>query len=318
MVAHNAPTLRLPAVALTDDTSTAPAPRSSWMWRVLRLLAVSPAGLGLVLLATGCGVEGEPLIDATKPVEEVFVPFADTGLDNQAPRHEEAPAQGEMGSRMPSPTPDEDPGMRIELSGVPRQGAPSRQVGFPDAPGEEETTKEPETEQPTPPPAKDDAAKPCSTDADCPALAGGCLIQACQTDDQGAGVCAQVAFVCQCIPGQHTSCDDKNPCTTDTCSDVGACSYDTTTACDDGNACTEDACEAKTYEGIDPVALCTHKADDALTCDDGDLCTETSTCSAGGCVAGELAECTDNDPCTFDTCDSGKGCVFVALSSCGG
>ncbi len=50
----------------------------------------------------------------------------------------------------------------------------------------------------------------------------------------------------QCTPG---SCDDNNPCTTDTCDPVQGCIY-TPINCDDGNVCTVDSCSQGGVPGI--------------------------------------------------------------------
>jgi hypothetical protein len=53
----------------------------------------------------------------------------------------------------------------------------------------------------------------------------------------------------QCTPG---SCDDNNPCTTDTCDPIQGCLY-TPISCDDGNACTVDSCT--TNAGLGPATI---------------------------------------------------------------
>src|SRR6185436_2883218 len=53
----------------------------------------------------------------------------------------------------------------------------------------------------------------------------------------------------QCTPG---SCDDNNPCTTDTCDPIQGCIY-TPISCDDGNACTVDSCT--TNAGLGPATI---------------------------------------------------------------
>lgn len=122
------------------------------------------------------------------------------------------------------------------------------------------------------------------------------------------------------------NCDDKNPCTLDSCNktvgcsnaptvvmcedgnvctvgDVclsGACVADALTKCNDGNPCTTDAC--------DPKIGCIFGAN-SLPCEDGDICTVGEKCSSGGCTAGQTKNCSDGNVCTSDNCDQVKGCV---------
>ncbi len=57
-----------------------------------------------------------------------------------------------------------------------------------------------------------------------------------------------------CVPGKTVSCDDSNPCTTDTCDPAAGCvntkAPDNTPCTDDGSACTLDVCKA---------GVCTHE-----------------------------------------------------------
>ena len=137
----------------------------------------------------------------------------------------------------------------------------------------------------------------------------------------------------KCVDGKCTgtevvSCDDGQPCTTDTCdkakgcvnakSNGGACddgdgctTGETCTGgkcgggkksgCDDGNACTDDACAS-------PKGTCSHTANTA-SCDDGNKCTEKDVCAGKACKAGTAAKCDDANACTNDSCDPKTGCV---------
>lgn len=158
----------------------------------------------------------------------------------------------------------------------------------------------------------------CKQAADCAVVANGCIVMACELDDNGVGTCKEKAFVCQCMPGQDGSCDDNNPCTVDTCSDVGACDHTPTQACDDGNVCTADSCDNTEVPGQPNLAVCVYVAANATTCDDGDPCTGGSVCTASACTAGFQYACDDGVACTFDVCMSGKGCVHTPTPSCEG
>ena len=95
-----------------------------------------------------------------------------------------------------------------------------------------------------------------------------------------AGVCKPVA----------ASCDDNNPCTTDSCPGGTTCSHIAVAA---GTACSDDnACNGS--ESCDENAVC--KAGPAPDCDDQNACTVDSCGTAGGCghVAGnDGSQCRD-------------------------
>jgi cysteine-rich repeat protein len=82
-----------------------------------------------------------------------------------------------------------------------------------------------------------------------------------------------------CLAGVAKDCDDKKPCTLDTCvSASGACQND-----------------AKAMEG--------------KPCDDANPCTVEDACTAGVCQASKFNACDDANPCTKDSCDPKKGCL---------
>lgn len=94
-------------------------------------------------------------------------------------------------------------------------------------------------------------------------------------------------------------CDDGNPCTADSCGDLGVCLHTPAEGdCDDGNACTEgDECgQAECQPG--PEIVCP---------DDGNVCTVESCDSVNGCGAEILPDCCGNgvvDP--GEQCDDGN------------
>ena len=105
-----------------------------------------------------------------------------------------------------------------------------------------------------------------------------------------------------CQPGSPQSCNDSNPCTTDTCNEAtDQCDHVNLpggTACSDGDACTVgDACDAGGSCQPGPPA----------NCDDGSECTDDSCNSATGCVhANRTGPCTDDgNVCTTDVCGGG-------------
>ncbi len=131
-----------------------------------------------------------------------------------------------------------------------------------------------------------------------------------------------------CLPGAATNCDDKNPCTDDTCDKVNGCAnVQSTKPCSDGDACTnKDTCangkcvavavncddgNACTSESCDPVKGCANEAIDVV-CSDGDACTAIDKCVNLQCVSGTPVDCDDKNVCTNDSCDKAKGCVNAA------
>ncbi len=111
---------------------------------------------------------------------------------------------------------------------------------------------------------------------------------------------------CVTASGLPLDCDDRNPCTIDSCDATAGCVHDPVPVegrgCDDGNACTEqDRCtggvcagspvacddgDACTADACDPSAGCTHSTSgaDGAACDDGDPCTDADACGGGICV----------------------------------
>ncbi len=162
--------------------------------------------------------------------------------------------------------------------------------------------------------AKINTTKPCSDLPSC--KAGGTC--------DGNGKCG----------GLKDSCDDSNPCTTDSCKGGGnGCANvpgNENGSCTDGDACTEsDACKAGKCAGAkkacDDGNICTADAckdgeciklpNTGTGCDDGSKCTGKDACKDGVCLGGP-AVCEDGLPCTDDPCDVKSGaCGFKVLTT---
>ncbi len=132
----------------------------------------------------------------------------------------------------------------------------------------------------------------------------------------------------KCKPGKAIVCDDKNPCSDDTCNkDTGACEFkNNTKPCDDGDKCTAgDACKdgqcTAKPKVCDDKSVCTDDSCDTATgnckyapkpdkqkCEDGSKCTSNDACLKGKCV-GAAVKCDDGDPCTTDKCNKTVGCL---------
>ncbi|MBM4342626.1 MAG: hypothetical protein FJ100_04535 [Deltaproteobacteria bacterium] len=172
---------------------------------------------------------------------------------------------------------------------------------------------------------KCDDKSPCTTDS-CD-LKAGCKNDAApdgtSCDDGDACSATDVCTGGKCS-GTVVNCDDKNPCTKDTCDKVaGGCANtnDDAATCDDGNSCTTgDKCSAGKCGGTgkdcndnNPCTddsckdnVCTN-ANNAAACDDGDKCTQGDTCDAGKCAKSTAVVCDDKNPCTDDACDKASG-----------
>ena len=182
----------------------------------------------------------------------------------------------------------------------------------------------------------------CTADS-CDAVSGNCVYASLPKDgtpcDADTSVCTQndACSDGKCLAGTGVDCDDKNPCTNDSCDAMAGCAHGANSQpCDDGNACTQnDLCAASqcagkplniqvdcndgqvcTTDSCDPVSGCTHAANQ-LGCDDGNPCTEgdlcaTKACSSGSNICGcqKDADCAsqeDGDLCNGTLyCDTSK------------
>ena len=152
----------------------------------------------------------------------------------------------------------------------------------------------------------------------------------------GASLCV-VGDKCdagKCGGGKPKVCDDKNPCTNDSCDvKTGKCNSKNKAngaACDaDGDLCTvKDSCDAgKCVAGAKNtcagkgdacnLAVCdaktgncnTKPAAKGTTCDDGKYCTDKDVCDgAGKCTAGKARDCSKSgDACNTGICDETAG-----------
>jgi hypothetical protein len=131
------------------------------------------------------------------------------------------------------------------------------------------------------------------------------------TCTQGGGCSGGV-----CKAGTPLTCDDKDPCTTDTCdAKAGKCVFTPVVGCggncaaikdckDDGNSCTTTACTQ---------GKCV-SAPNSAACDDNNPCTDKDACAGGACK-GVGKSCDDGNPCTDDSCKAGK--CAPGAASCG-
>jgi hypothetical protein len=100
------------------------------------------------------------------------------------------------------------------------------------------------------------------------------------------------------------ACDDQEACTMgETCVAADGCRGGAPVDCDDRNPCTDDTC--------DSAVGCLHTNDDTNPYDDGDPCTVGDRCAAGVAMPGAPMACNDGVSCTDDRCEGGT-CTYVA------
>jgi hypothetical protein len=100
-------------------------------------------------------------------------------------------------------------------------------------------------------------------------------------------------------PLEGKPCGVGNKCISTGKCKKGVCHGAKAAKCDDKKPCTKDSC--------DPTKGCTHTPDAGSVCADGSKCVAQSTCKAGVCVAGAAKDCDDKNPCTTDSCDKKGG-----------
>jgi hypothetical protein len=158
---------------------------------------------------------------------------------------------------------------------------------------------------------------PCS-DGDACSVADTCSAGACKAGqpklcDDGnpctQDKCDAVSGACAATPSD-AACSDGNACTAGDACKNGSCQAGSVTGCDDKNPCTVDTCDAST--GACQVLFNT------APCEDGDACSVGDSCANGTCKPGAEKPCADSNTCTSDSCNSQTGaCVHAAISGCG-
>lgn len=125
------------------------------------------------------------------------------------------------------------------------------------------------------------------------------------TGEAGSGAGGSADPGCASDP----ECDDKNPCTDDTCVNTVCQHANNTVACkDDADDCTDDVCKDGACAHVNNTAPC-EDDNDACTNDvcAGDYCTHKDN---GTCQCQKAADCNDSNPCTTDACVGNK-CTYT-------
>ena len=162
----------------------------------------------------------------------------------------------------------------------------------------------------------DDNGLPCSDGSACTVgdacTGGACVSGALKNCPDGdackSWTCNDTSGKCeQSAKPDGTGCSDGTACTSADVCTGGSCAG-TPVDCDDKNPCTLDTC--------DPLAQCKHAVANT-PCDDGNACTTGDSCTPSlasakclGTPINIVTECGDGTPCTTDTCDKIAGCVY--------
>jgi hypothetical protein len=283
-------------------------------WRALAFVAI--------LAASGCGQDPQP--NNTNTGVDVPVNTQDTSI--------KADVQTDTGKEDTTGT-DKDTGATDQDTGSTDQdtGTTDQDTGTTD---QDTGTTDQDTG------STDQDTSGCKADKDCPAATAPCKVAVCDTNSgtcsvkdaanntpcTNPDVCVENAScdAGSCI-GTAKVCDDKNPCTDDTCDAKTGCVFTNNAAqCNDGNSCTlddtcaEGKCAAGKADTCDDGNPCTDNACDpekgcqatnnTATCEDGNACTNGDVCAAGSCSPGKAADCDDKNACTVDTCEAKDGC----------
>jgi hypothetical protein len=101
-------------------------------------------------------------------------------------------------------------------------------------------------------------------------------------------------------------CNDLNACTANEFCAKGACGGGVPIVCEDKNPCTDDTCV--------PQTGCVF-TNNTVACTDGSACTTGDVCKDGKCLSGNPTDCDDGNSCTTDTCDPATGCKHVPVAN---
>ncbi|MBM4343079.1 MAG: putative metal-binding motif-containing protein [Deltaproteobacteria bacterium] len=158
--------------------------------------------------------------------------------------------------------------------------------------------------------------KPCDDDNPC-TLGDACSDGACKEgkakecispDPCYSSKCSLATGGCKLTEiAEGEGCNDGNQCTEKDVCKGGNCKG-AVIGCDDKNPCTSDSCDAKAGCVAAPAAG---------PCDDLNPCTTKDACANGQCAgapAEASATCDDANPCTADGCDPKSGCTHGAAS----
>jgi hypothetical protein len=173
-----------------------------------------------------------------------------------------------------------------------------------------------------------DDSNPCTSDSCDPGI--GCLHVLNEAACNDGDICTvnDHCHLGQCLGGGDLTCNDNNPCTTDSCKPDSGCQFTPAQAeCDDGSKCSSGdhcsngLCIATSFINCDDSNPCTDdscspetgcvNAPNQAPCNDSNPCTTIDLCTNGDCEGTGLLDCDDSNPCTDDLCLEGAGCSHV-------
>ncbi|MCA9606065.1 MAG: hypothetical protein KC619_10750 [Myxococcales bacterium] len=136
-------------------------------------------------------------------------------------------------------------------------------------------------------------------------------------------LCTGMAADCpmDMLAADGTRCDDGLFCNGEETCMAGACTAGTAPICDDRNVCTTDSCSGSACDFAPVAGCCNVDAD----CSDGDVCTADVCSGPGGtCSASPItncceadADCDDANSCTADACDLATNrCTRTPVAGC--
>jgi subtilisin-like proprotein convertase family protein len=129
-----------------------------------------------------------------------------------------------------------------------------------------------------------------------------CTVDSC---DEGGDQCVNDAAA-----ANGNVCDDGQFCNVGETCLGGACQGGGPNGCSDGNPCTADSCDEVGDQCVNDTV-----AADGNPCSDGAYCTVGETCSGGLCTGGSARDCTDADACTADSCNEvSNQCVNIPVT----
>ncbi|NIQ55086.1 MAG: hypothetical protein GWN85_16885, partial [Gemmatimonadetes bacterium] len=130
-------------------------------------------------------------------------------------------------------------------------------------------------------------------------------------------VSSQTCSAGLCTGGAAVSCDDGNPCTTDSCDALAGCDNvaDDALVPDDGVSCTVDVCAGGVASNTPDDGAC----DDGLWCNGSEVCAPSETgAGVDGCVARAAPVAPGPDgPCGSWVCDEGTASWSMDAAAAG-
>ncbi|KAN0006947.1 hypothetical protein ACTFIU_005140 [Dictyostelium citrinum] len=140
----------------------------------------------------------------------------------------------------------------------------------------------------------------------------------CTTDscNSPTGICSHSIPAPKCVSCQFTSCNTIDDCLVQVCSDDGSSCITIPKDCDDKNPCTQDSCSNNGVCKHSPIPNC-------AICNSTFNCITTDQCKPNVCVGGpdficQIYDnlCNDDNFCTIDSCSGNAVCAHTPIDNC--